>query len=305
MKRKGLGKGLGRGYKNIVPRDPFIHGLSAKGVKTFNVPMKSSLSVIAKNKKEAIDKTIEYVDTTKISAVIIDKKVKKLDNYTAKGMERIGLVLDAKGKWEYWESMGGKNIEMLHFRDIEKDKEYIVEVHEGGFTRIINVNSAKYVYEGRNWDRALKELGVPKKLIEKSSGMKLDAKNRKHPFLLDSGQLIKKFDELVELGEQGKLKGDDLDYYYSLSNELTLRGKYKETKTYKEFLEQKHLDSYSMDAKGKEVKTVVGTYKNREIHKINKKYWAKHGQSWFYFNTMDKVKKFIDAVERGEPNPFI
>ena len=97
-KRKGLGKGLGKGYKNIVPRDPFIHGLSAKGVKTFNVPMKSSLSVIAKNKKEAIDKTIEYVDTTKISAVIIDKKVKKLDNYTAKGMERIGLVLDAKGE---------------------------------------------------------------------------------------------------------------------------------------------------------------------------------------------------------------
>lgn len=34
MKRKGLGRGLGKGYKNIVPRDPFIHGLSAKGVKS-------------------------------------------------------------------------------------------------------------------------------------------------------------------------------------------------------------------------------------------------------------------------------
>ena len=34
MKRKGLGKGMGMGYKNIVPRDPYIHGLSAKGVKT-------------------------------------------------------------------------------------------------------------------------------------------------------------------------------------------------------------------------------------------------------------------------------
>ena len=29
-----MGKGRGMGYKNIVPRDPFIHGLSAKGVKT-------------------------------------------------------------------------------------------------------------------------------------------------------------------------------------------------------------------------------------------------------------------------------
>ena len=35
MKRKGLGRGLGKGYKNIVPRDPFIHGLSAKGVKSW------------------------------------------------------------------------------------------------------------------------------------------------------------------------------------------------------------------------------------------------------------------------------
>lgn len=37
VKRKGLGRGLGRGYKNIVPRDPFIHGLSAKGVKTYKI----------------------------------------------------------------------------------------------------------------------------------------------------------------------------------------------------------------------------------------------------------------------------
>jgi len=32
--RIGLGKGLGKGYKNLVPRDPLIHGLSAKGVCT-------------------------------------------------------------------------------------------------------------------------------------------------------------------------------------------------------------------------------------------------------------------------------
>ena len=34
MKRKGLGKGLGKGYYNIVPMDSHIHSLSAKGVKT-------------------------------------------------------------------------------------------------------------------------------------------------------------------------------------------------------------------------------------------------------------------------------
>jgi hypothetical protein len=34
MKRKGLGLGKGQGYKNLLPKDGFIHGLSAKGVKT-------------------------------------------------------------------------------------------------------------------------------------------------------------------------------------------------------------------------------------------------------------------------------
>ena len=35
MMRKGLGKGLGMGYKNLVPIDTHIHSLSARGVKTF------------------------------------------------------------------------------------------------------------------------------------------------------------------------------------------------------------------------------------------------------------------------------
>jgi len=34
MRRKGMGKGLGTGYKNLVIADPYVHSLSAKGVKT-------------------------------------------------------------------------------------------------------------------------------------------------------------------------------------------------------------------------------------------------------------------------------
>jgi hypothetical protein len=38
MKRKGLGKNLGKGYKNIIPNyDSYIHSLSAKGVKSYLV----------------------------------------------------------------------------------------------------------------------------------------------------------------------------------------------------------------------------------------------------------------------------
>lgn len=38
--RRGLGKGKGKGYYNIVPIDSHIHSLSAKGVKTYKVGQK-------------------------------------------------------------------------------------------------------------------------------------------------------------------------------------------------------------------------------------------------------------------------
>ena len=33
MRRKGLGKGTGKGYKNIIGRDSSVHSQSAKGIK--------------------------------------------------------------------------------------------------------------------------------------------------------------------------------------------------------------------------------------------------------------------------------
>ena len=38
MKRKGVGLGLGQGFKNMIPQDPYTHSLSAKGIKsTYNI----------------------------------------------------------------------------------------------------------------------------------------------------------------------------------------------------------------------------------------------------------------------------
>jgi hypothetical protein len=34
MNRKNLGLGMGKGYKNLIPHDPFVHSMSARGVRT-------------------------------------------------------------------------------------------------------------------------------------------------------------------------------------------------------------------------------------------------------------------------------
>ena len=50
--RRGYGKGLGCGYKNLMPKDPFIHGLSAKGVKYYQGTANVLFTVKAKNQEE-------------------------------------------------------------------------------------------------------------------------------------------------------------------------------------------------------------------------------------------------------------
>jgi len=72
MKRRGLGKGLGKGYKNIVPRDPYIHGLSAKGVKTFD-PSKEKYW----DNKEALKKYKEDLEYIQNYKYIKDTKIGK------------------------------------------------------------------------------------------------------------------------------------------------------------------------------------------------------------------------------------
>lgn len=109
MKRKGLGRGLGKGYKNIVPRDPYIHGLSAKGIKTWNKDKTDDYGFIKGNKFARISFDEEFEEPTWISQfgttekdgslVVIDSDLadtktqakKQVDNY---------IKTHAKGRYE-------------------------------------------------------------------------------------------------------------------------------------------------------------------------------------------------------------
>jgi hypothetical protein len=57
-RRKGLGKGKGKGYKNIAPRDPKVHSQSARGIKQ---PQRVPDNVLNK-KASLIIKTIDGLD---------------------------------------------------------------------------------------------------------------------------------------------------------------------------------------------------------------------------------------------------
>lgn len=50
MRRKGLGRGLGKGYKNMIPLDPYVHSMNARGLSARYVPFKH------KGKKYSLEK---------------------------------------------------------------------------------------------------------------------------------------------------------------------------------------------------------------------------------------------------------
>jgi len=68
--RKGLGKGMGTGYKNLAPMDSHIHSLSAKGCKTKMLYAKKNYKYFMKS------------DVIDLAGKVLDDQATKLDTYS-------------------------------------------------------------------------------------------------------------------------------------------------------------------------------------------------------------------------------
>ena len=124
--RRGLGKGQGMGYKNLLPRDSYIHGLSAKGLSTVAQPVFNRKIVDARQlTKKEVDEEGWNRSTT---ALILDdgtliypsqddegNDAGALFGKTRSGVSiRLGVqeYLNAKGK-QYMKNPQGENMYMF------------------------------------------------------------------------------------------------------------------------------------------------------------------------------------------------
>jgi len=57
-RRRGLGKGKGKGYKNILRTDPLVHSRAAKGQKTFIGTIEKRLKLIEKQEIKPLEKRV-------------------------------------------------------------------------------------------------------------------------------------------------------------------------------------------------------------------------------------------------------
>lgn len=101
MKRKGLGKGLGQGYKNIAPMDSYVHSMSAQGIKTLEIDRATYGKLnpkLAKDLREyRLKGTMFPVGTIKEwKSFAKERGIKKLQVSDVDG--NFDVTVDAKGK---------------------------------------------------------------------------------------------------------------------------------------------------------------------------------------------------------------
>lgn len=97
--RLGLGKGMGCGYKNLVPFDKHVHSMSAKGMKTYRVYISGYVFAKANSPDQANEKAQKYVNTkTKATITSTMSENQAMDKKQAELYKKYNLVLDAKGK---------------------------------------------------------------------------------------------------------------------------------------------------------------------------------------------------------------
>jgi len=110
--RRGLGYGRGQGYYNLMMKDPYVHSLSARGIKTnVNIPMVTSsrpspvyipiieefLSKWKQSARDYYSKDIEEYYKRQNSEIELNKK---LYDYKIPYEDRLKLQNDARELWK-------------------------------------------------------------------------------------------------------------------------------------------------------------------------------------------------------------
>jgi len=102
--RRGLGKGKGTGYKNMMPSDSYIHGLSGRGIVTYRRPIQMFRAEL---KKEHIKPFALPVQTAVLvpSTTKGDKPITK-KQYKARVIEVHNKLYDLFGGFTSVEGVG-------------------------------------------------------------------------------------------------------------------------------------------------------------------------------------------------------
>jgi hypothetical protein len=183
MKRKNLGKGLGKGYKNILNTDPVVHSMSARGIK-----QKQKLKQIPKKQYDTENKFKEGE-----RAFIINK----YDPSRIRGVVKILKVLNGGYEVKFLSTTGEHDYKTFVKEDELSKKQFIQEEDEE--TVEVNILKKRHTTTGN----PVYEVLIPT-LRGKVKGMrKLKGTNR---YSFQSYNLTKYLKDYVFKGKKVKVR---------------------------------------------------------------------------------------------------
>lgn len=174
VNRKGLGLGRGKGYLNLIPRDCYVHSMSAKGIKVTMVSSKVLGDFAGMN--NFASKQLHFHPRPKKNEVFIDRDMSKTDKAKTLLHEMTEMDLMRQGH-PYWSAhkealkseklIHAKEIDPYKFQDTHQEK--IIHDHENWKKG----NSYRYILE-KTGDifRSLAEDKNPNYIMEKINGIK-------------------------------------------------------------------------------------------------------------------------------------
>jgi len=186
-KRRGLGKGLGTGYKNLAPMDSHIHSLSAKGCKTKNLYAKTDLQSRYDSRNSFYGKAVVDDGDGKLTLYSYNIKVAEIVNgqaivygeYSQTTMRHIKEFLKQNNFFV------DNTKQVLKDYSIDKSipKPKISEIKDGDFLQSYptdsfggsNTGDAEvYIYKGHKY-----EIDVPNQTADENSNVRVNVLNAK------------------------------------------------------------------------------------------------------------------------------
>lgn len=221
--RKNLGLGLGKGYKNLIPKDPFVHSMSARGVRTYVEKLFPSGDLLLTNDK---GKKMRYSGYSKRDAL------KKFKTLNAKGDDKTILHIEPT-----YVPRGRGNNPDAGARDLK------YKIREWGYIFSTYQDAKKYADEHTSVNGVIIE---NKKLNAKGNVSSVENLEKKKPYL----QLVTQDTDVQAIKDYLGKKAEDYDSFLVKVGD----GDYDEVWGMEGNVPYLNKTAYRLMAKGKSVK---------------------------------------------------
>ena len=215
--RRGLGFGLGMGYKNLIPYDKHVHSMSAKGISCVDKyipPVKPNQYFDKRLINKGIKVELEHTKSKKIAKRIALAHLNESKNYYYE-LDKMEKRLNAKNSPSHFSFKGRYTLRGINGRWYVYDRELNTTIEDTGANTF--TKAEKYLY--KHYPSSLNAKGMDYSFKDEFRGLRQEAKELTTSDLQGRAMVV-----ASKIAKQLNLKPDKITdtgkFYWELENLL-------------------------------------------------------------------------------------